>query len=629
MIKCFFDIVFAFLGLIITIPLFLIIVLAIKLSSPGPVFYRGERIGKNGKPFRIFKFRTMILDAEKLGGPSAADDDPRITKIGKVLRKCKLDEMPQFINVLKGEMSFVGPRPEVQQYVDMYSKEEQAILTVRPGMTDWATLWNSDEGAVLAAGQDSERTYAEKIRPKKIHLQLKYIKKRSFWVDIKIIFRTLVTVIFKKKPRAAEIFETKRLNVHEEMDFTYDMLDNLSNTYGESFYLLDTARFEKNYDEFIKVFRDIYPKSFIAYSYKTNYIPKLCLLVNRKGGYAEVVSEMEFDLAIKLGVSSQKIIYNGPYKSERSVKKCLVGGGIVNLDSIPEVDVIEKVAREHSEINMSVGIRCNFDIGSSVVSRFGFDVDGDEFHHVFKRLSKINNVSIKGLHCHFPDRCLKTFVPRIDKMLHLSKDLFQDPPEFINVGGGYFGKMDTSLKNQFNCKVLNYQEYADVIATKMQNIYGNLDDSVKPKLLLEPGTALVANTMKFVVKVISVKVVRNKYIATVSGSRFNILTTSNNINLPIKVHHCYEKDDRNNERYLIDIAGYTCIENDYLYREYKGYLAVGDYIVFDNVGSYSVVMKPPFILPNCAVIEYDPKNKTYNIVKRKEELEDIFDTFLE
>jgi diaminopimelate decarboxylase len=417
--------------------------------------------------------------------------------------------------------------------------------------------------------------------------------------------------------------------MNEEIDFTYGMLDSLSNTYNNSFYLLDTAKFEKNYDEFIKAFQDIYPKSFIAYSYKTNYIPKLCLLVNCNGGYAEVVSEMEFDLAVKLGVSPPKIIYNGPYKSESSIKKCLVGGGLVNLDSISEVDIVEKVGREHPEINMSVGIRCNFDIGSSTISRFGLDVDGDEFYHVFERLSKINNISIKGLHCHFQDRCLETFVSRIDKMLDLSENLFKCPPEFINIGGGYFGKMDTSLKNQledqFNCKVPSYQEYARVVATKMQNIYGNLDDSIKPKLLLEPGTALVADTMKFVVKVISMKLVRDKYIATVSGSRFNILPTSNNINLPIKVYHHYKKDGR--KQYLIDIVGYTCIENDYLYRGYKGYLAVGDYIVFDNVGSYSIVMKPPFILPNCAIIEYDSKNKTYNIIKRKEELKDVFGTY--
>jgi lipopolysaccharide/colanic/teichoic acid biosynthesis glycosyltransferase len=215
MIKCLFDIVFSLLGLIITFPLFLIIALAIKLSSPGPVFYRGVRIGKDGKPFRIFKFRTMIVNAENLGGPSAADGDWRITKIGKILRKYKLDELPQFINVTKGEMSFVGPRPEVPFYVNMFTEEEKKILSVKPGITDWASLWNPDEGAILAVSPEPERTYAEKIRPKKIHLQLEYIKKRSFWVDIKIILQTLATVILRKKPRSVEIFETKGFNTHE------------------------------------------------------------------------------------------------------------------------------------------------------------------------------------------------------------------------------------------------------------------------------------------------------------------------------------------------------------------------------------------------------------------------------
>lgn len=133
----------------------------------GPVFYRGVRVGRNGKLFRIYKFRTMVVNAEKIGGSSTADDDPRITRIGKFIRKHKLDELPQLINVLKGEMSFVGPRPEVQHYVNMYTAEEKAMLSVKPGITDWASLWNSDEGAILAGSPDPEKTYMEEIRPEK------------------------------------------------------------------------------------------------------------------------------------------------------------------------------------------------------------------------------------------------------------------------------------------------------------------------------------------------------------------------------------------------------------------------------------------------------------------------------
>ena len=198
--KRIFDVIVSAIGLIMLLPVMLVIAYLIKREDGGPVFYRGVRVGRYGKPFRIYKFRTMVVDAEKLGGPSTADDDPRITRIGKILRKYKLDELPQLINVLKGEMSLVGPRPEVKFYVDMLSEEEKKlILSVRPGITDWASLWNPDEGAILAGSDDPERTYMEKIRPTKIKLQLKYVKERSFWTDLKIIFLTILTVITKKR----------------------------------------------------------------------------------------------------------------------------------------------------------------------------------------------------------------------------------------------------------------------------------------------------------------------------------------------------------------------------------------------------------------------------------------------
>jgi len=197
--KRIFDIVASGIGLIILSPLMLSIAYLIKKEDGGPVFYRGVRVGRYGKPFRIYKFRTMVIDAEKIGGPSTADDDPRITKIGKILRKYKLDELPQLINVLKGEMSIVGPRPEVQFYVDMFTEKEKDILSVRPGITDWASLWNPDEGAILAGSPDPEKTYMEKIRPTKIKLQLKYVKEHSFWIDLKIIALTILTVITKKR----------------------------------------------------------------------------------------------------------------------------------------------------------------------------------------------------------------------------------------------------------------------------------------------------------------------------------------------------------------------------------------------------------------------------------------------
>jgi lipopolysaccharide/colanic/teichoic acid biosynthesis glycosyltransferase len=195
MLKRVFDFLSSLIGLILISPILVTITILIKKEDGGPLFYRGTRVGRFGKTFRIFKFRTMVINAEKLGGPSTADDDPRITKVGKVIRKFKLDELPQLINVLKGEMSIVGPRPEVQMYVDMFTEEEKAILTVRPGITDWASIWNPDEGAILAGSSDPEKTYMEKIRPEKIRLQLKYVRERSFWNDLKIITQTIITIV--------------------------------------------------------------------------------------------------------------------------------------------------------------------------------------------------------------------------------------------------------------------------------------------------------------------------------------------------------------------------------------------------------------------------------------------------
>jgi lipopolysaccharide/colanic/teichoic acid biosynthesis glycosyltransferase len=193
--KRLFDLLVSFCGLALLSPVLLYVALAIRREDGGPVFYRGERTGRGGRSFRIFKFRTMVVDAEKLGAASTADDDPRITRAGRRLRKYKLDELPQLINVLTGDMSLVGPRPEVKRYTDLYAGEEKAILSVRPGITDWASIWNSDEGALLAGQADPDRYYEEHIRPEKIRLQLRYVRERSFRTDVRILLETLRVIL--------------------------------------------------------------------------------------------------------------------------------------------------------------------------------------------------------------------------------------------------------------------------------------------------------------------------------------------------------------------------------------------------------------------------------------------------
>lgn len=193
MIKRFIDVIFSAIGLIFLTPIFVALAIAIKRNSPGPVFYRAVRAGKNFKPFRMFKFRSMVVNADQIGGENSPADDPRLTEIGKFMKRYKLDELPQFINVLMGEMSLVGPRPEVLRYANLYKGEEGIVYTVKPGMTDYASIWNIHEEELQRGADDEEadRIYAEEIRPEKVRLQMKYVKEMSLWTDIKIILLTL------------------------------------------------------------------------------------------------------------------------------------------------------------------------------------------------------------------------------------------------------------------------------------------------------------------------------------------------------------------------------------------------------------------------------------------------------
>jgi lipopolysaccharide/colanic/teichoic acid biosynthesis glycosyltransferase len=180
--------------LLVASPLLIGIALAIRWGSPGPVFYRGLRVGRWGTRFYMLKFRTMVVDAERRGGTSTADDDPRITRVGAWLRRRKLDELPQFINVLKGEMSLVGPRPQVEHDVADYTEEEKALLSVRPGITDWASLRFRNEGEILKGEPDPDEAYIRLIRPEKLRLGLEYVRRQSLAVDLRILFETVRAV---------------------------------------------------------------------------------------------------------------------------------------------------------------------------------------------------------------------------------------------------------------------------------------------------------------------------------------------------------------------------------------------------------------------------------------------------
>ena len=178
-------------------PLFLLLAVWIKLDSAGPVFYRQTRVGRHNRDFRLYKFRSMRVGADRQGLITVGGHDPRITRSGYFIRKYKLDELPQLINVFIGDMSLVGPRPEVRKYVDMYTPEQLHVLDVRPGITDMASIRYRNENELLAQAADPDRYYVEVILPDKLHINLKYVARHSFWFDIRLIFKTFKEIIAK------------------------------------------------------------------------------------------------------------------------------------------------------------------------------------------------------------------------------------------------------------------------------------------------------------------------------------------------------------------------------------------------------------------------------------------------
>lgn len=401
-----------------------------------------------------------------------------------------------------------------------------------------------------------------------------------------------------------------------------EMLSGLAQTYGASFYLLNSGRFRQNYEELAQVFRAVYPHFNIAYSYKTNYIPALCQIVDELGGYAEVVSEMEMMIALRCGVKPERIIWNGPVKNAEKTEWLLTNGGTVHVDSLRELETIIAMSEKHPGKTLHIGLRCNFDVGDGVISRFGLDTESEDFDRALHLIRQTEGIRLTNLHCHFAKRQAEFWPARAKGMLQIAdrvKESLGYLPKRIDLGGGIFGKMADSLKRQFAAEIPDYQAYALAAAVPFAEHFRGVDDS--PELLVEPGTALAGDSMKYVCRVAGIKTVRGKAFATLTGSQKNISMTG--VNPPIEVIHT----GAGRAYHDLDMVGYTCIESDVLYRGYCGELAAGDFVVFENCGSYSIVMKPPFILENVPVLDICQSAETPRLIKRGETFEDVFSTY--
>ena len=401
---------------------------------------------------------------------------------------------------------------------------------------------------------------------------------------------------------------------------TKEILDGISSKYGNSFYILDSDVFEHNYKLLTDAFTKYYPNFNIAYSYKTNYVPKLVKIVNRLGGFAEVVSDMEMRIALKAGVRAERIIWNGPVKNKENVKELLLAGGTVNVDSVPEFEYIKSLAKNNSEKVLNIGIRCNYEVGDGVLSRFGVDIDSEDYDYILSGVKETENIHLIGLQAHFAKRLPEYWTKRAEGMLKAyekASEKYDLRPERLDIGGGIYGSMPDMLRTQLKVEKTCFDDYAIRAAKTFAEYFK--DKEKTPILLVEPGKAIAADSMRYVCRIETIKTVQGKTIASANGSQKNISLFG--INPPMEIIPFGDEKDYED----VDIAGYTCIESDYLFKGYSGKLGVGDYLVFGNCGSYSLVMKPPFIFTNVPVLDISEGN--IEVIKRAETFDDLFVTY--
>lgn len=390
--------------------------------------------------------------------------------------------------------------------------------------------------------------------------------------------------------------------------------------YGLPCYVFDEEAFKDNYIHLETALQSLYPNYRVAYSYKTNYAPKMCSIVRQLGGYAEVVSDMEYEIAKAVGYCCNKIVYNGPFKGSK-LEEHLIGGGILNIDNLEEVDRVVAFASDRKE-TFKIGIRVNINVGQKFISRFGIDTDSEDMQIAVDKLNECQYTQLVGLHCHIgQSRGIDAWKNRTVKLLELADKYINGVPEYLDLGSGMFGDMAPAMLSQFVVEVPSYEEYAMVTAKLVAEHYKK--SSVKPILFTEPGTTLDNRYIDLIAEVDSIKKIKGKNMAVLDCSIHNLGDVSGSVKLPIEVI----ENSENRAKYVeLDMVGYTCLERDVPYKDYSGYLGKGDYVIFGNVGGYSNVDKPPFILPQCAMIGIS--NTDEYVIKRKETTEDILSTYV-
>lgn len=414
---------------------------------------------------------------------------------------------------------------------------------------------------------------------------------------------------------------SSKLNSHECQIFRYEEIEKLARKHGNSFLVFWEQKLKANYEDLKKAFEANWGKTRIGYSYKTNYMPVICRKIDLMGGYAEVVSEMEIYLARKIGVKWNRIIFNGPAKTPKSIRSVAVNGGLVQIDNMRDLVILDELAKSASK-TIKIGLRISVDIGNGH-SRFGIDTKSPEFLEILTVIKRNNNLSLSGIHCHMPDRSLESFRRRMEEIVVIIKGSTElINIEYLNIGGGFMSKMPKELMDTLGVQCASFADYAAVIGKALDE--SKINRTIE--LIIEPGTAVVADTMKYYTRIMTKKSINGKNIAIADGSVFDFSAMSRDNRLPMEIYSSNAPEALRQE--VWSVVGYTCIEKDIISNNYLGKINVGDFAEISNVGSYSNVMKPPFIkaAPTILVIRED--GGKIEVARKKERFSDIFRNYI-
>jgi len=388
-------------------------------------------------------------------------------------------------------------------------------------------------------------------------------------------------------------------------------------------------KFRQNLKRLQSAFSEFYPEVKLGYSYKTNYTADVCLAAHKESALAEVVSEMEVEMAMTHLSDKSQIIFNGPVKTPSSLEKVILSGGIINIDNQKDIDEISNILNKNTHANANVAFRLN-SVYEEDLSRFGQPLEIIKAQ--IEGLKDNVQWNIIGFHLHLPHRSLESFAFRVQVLIEALNEMNLPNLRYINIGGGFFGTLSPGLKEALGVKnVPSFKDYGELIGRKLKEYVSKRGNGIFPTLYLEPGSSVIADCFKFVSKIHTIKYLNSRNALVSYAGRHLLSPTNKTIKLPCEVINVNRPDDHmgKDETIHYEVVGYTCIESDIL-GEAEGnsrFDCNNSYIEFSNVGSYSVVMGSNFILPEPPIFKLDAENNIRVLRKKRTTLE-VLNQFL-